>query len=85
MLSTSVKRRRLRHKDASVAVDSLNKISSSTDFEFGTRFIKELIELYQLYHIISYDAAYLELVRRKYEVMSHDEGLLAAAKSYGLK
>ncbi len=86
VLSISVIRKRLSHNDASGAFESFNKFGLITDLEFGPQFSKELLQLSQMYHVTSYDAAYLELAQRiRAKLMSLDNKLLAAAKKFGIK
>ncbi|MCL1817642.1 MAG: type II toxin-antitoxin system VapC family toxin [Spirochaetaceae bacterium] len=55
------------------------------DFETGTGYSMRLLRLCNDFNLSSYDAAYLELARRKKAVLcTLDDGLRKAAKKYGV-
>ena len=86
VLNISTKRKRLNRNHISIVITLLNKMNLITDFEYGAQFAEELFDLTQLYHVTSYDAAYLELAHRKRaKLMSLDEDLISAAKAIGIK
>jgi len=57
----------------------------TTDFETGTAYSEKILRLCNDYKLSAYDAAYLELARRKSAALcTLDENLIKAAKKYGV-
>jgi predicted nucleic acid-binding protein len=57
-----------------------------TDFESGFDYSEKLFNLCNEYKLTAYDAAYLELAKRKSAVLcTLDEDLIAAAKKHGVE
>jgi len=85
VLNISVKRERLKHGDIKIIIDLLSKLKIETDVLYGADFAKEIFNLAQMYHVSSYDAAYLELaIRKKARLKSLDEDLITAAGKIGI-
>ena len=86
VLTTAVKRNRLKHND----VLNINKLLSSfnfiTDSIYGSEYTEKLLELTQIYNLSAYDAAYLELaIRKQGSIGTLDKDLNAACIKAGLK
>jgi predicted nucleic acid-binding protein len=63
----------------------LTALCINCDFETGTGYAEKILRLCNDYNISSYDAAYLELARRKKAVLcTLDENLQATAAQYGV-
>ncbi len=85
VLNISIKRKKLLYTDVSVVMNLFSSMNLTIDYENGMSWAKELFDLTQIYHITSYDAAYLELAhRKKAKLMSLDEDLINAAEKFGL-
>jgi len=64
----------------------LAAIRLSLDSETGVDYSKKIMRISIDYNLSSYDAAYLELAERKNSVLcTLDDGLIVAAKKYGVK
>ena len=63
----------------------LTAIRLTDDIETGPYYSESLLHLCTEYNISSYDAAYLELAKRKKAILcTMDENLLSAAKKHGV-
>lgn len=85
VLTTAIKRKRLKHND----VLNINKLLSSfnfiTDLDYGSEYTEKLLELTQIYNLSAYDAAYLELgIRKQGSIGTLDKELTAACIKAGL-
>jgi predicted nucleic acid-binding protein len=85
VLSVAAKRNRLKQNDVFSIINLFNELKLVTDCEYGIAWLKTLFELTQLYHISSYDAAYLELaLRMKAKLMTLDNRLKGTAAKMGV-
>ncbi len=85
VLTTAIKRKRLKHND----VLNINKLLSSfnfvTDLNYGSEYTEKLLELTQIYNLSAYDAAYLELgIRKQGSIGTLDKELTVACIKAGL-
>jgi len=80
-----IRRKRYTYNEVLELFPMLDSFSLIDDFETGLEYSKELLRLCNDYSLTSYDAAYLELARRKNAVLcTLDDGLQAAAKKTGV-
>ena len=86
VLSVSVKRNRLSHKDTKNILNLFNNFEIITDKKSGPEYSADIFDLSQLYMLSAYDAAYLELsLRKEASLASLDNKLIKAAEKAGLK
>ena len=80
-----IRHKRYTHDEVLQFFPRLAAFSLTTDYEAGAEYTKELLHLGNDYNISAYDAAYLELARRKKAVLcTLDERLIDAAGKYGV-
>ena len=85
VLNVAVKRNRLKQNDVFSIINLFNELKLVTDYEYGIAWSKTLFELTKIYHISSYDAAYLELALRiKAKLVTLDSMLKNAAVKMGI-
>ena len=78
-------RRRFTSDEVIRLFPNLSAIRLTCDHETGAGYSRELLRLCSEYNLSSYDAAYLELAKRRDAVLcTLDENLRAAAKKYGV-
>lgn len=65
MMQNALRRKRLDHAAGRVAFETLDSFSVEVDTETGVHAWEETTRLAQLHGLTVYDAAYLELARRK--------------------
>ena len=80
-----IRRKRHTFDDVLQFFSRLAAFDLTTDYETGAAYTETLLRLCHDYNISSYDAAYLELARRRKAVLcTMDEGLAAAAGRCGV-
>jgi len=86
VLNISVKRKRISYNTTSQIISLFDSLNFETDMTHGSNYSKKLLDLTQLYQISAYDASYLELALRQQAVLlTHDDELLQAAETSGIK
>ena len=79
-----IRRKRYTYDEVLEFFPLLAAVSLTIDYETGIAYSEKLLRLCNDYNISAYDAAYLELAKRRKAVLcTLDEGLEAAAKKYG--
>lgn len=85
MLSTALKRGRIKMADIGSLPELLPQSKISTDYSFGAAYAKSLTGTVAKFGLSSYDAAYLELALRKEAALGTlDDNLAAACGRAGL-
>ena len=86
VLTTAVRRKRLKHSDALNINRLLSSFNFITDINYGSEYTEKLLQLSQLYNLSSYDACYLELSIRKQGMLGTlDKELKKACAQSGVK
>ena len=81
-----IRRKRFSKEEVNHLIPLLSFVNLSTDFESGANYAKRLWNLCSDYNLSAYDAAYLELAKRKRAVLcTLDENLINAANKYGVE
>ncbi len=79
------RRRRFTYEEVLQFFPLLSAIRLTTDYETGADYSEKLLRLCRDYDLSSYDAAYLELAKRKKAALcTLDTGLRASAKKCGV-
>lgn len=86
LLMNLIRRKRIKESFASKFFKHLTELNLKTDFETGAAYSQKLFDLSSEFNLSSYDAAYLELAKRKKAVLcTLDRKLIAAAGKCGVK
>jgi predicted nucleic acid-binding protein len=85
ILKKAIMRKRIGYSEAQVLISKLSDLKIVTDTEFGGTYTETLLKLADDYSLTVYDAAYLELARRKKAVLGTlDNNLKTAAIACGV-
>jgi len=80
-----LRRKRFTFDEVLTFFPSLTALSITCDFETGPTYTEKILRLCNDYNISSYDAAYLELAKRKKAVLcTLDKNLTTAAEKHGV-
>jgi predicted nucleic acid-binding protein len=86
VLAVSIRRQRLSAEAANVFLQRLVKLRIKVEERIQPVTSEDLLPLAIAYQLTAYDAAYLELARRKnYVLATRDKKLLVAAQKEGIK
>jgi len=78
-----IRRKRYNHDEIRQFFPLLSAIRLTVDFETGADYTQEIVHLCREYNLSSYDAAYLELAKRKKATLcTLDDGLRDIAGKY---
>jgi predicted nucleic acid-binding protein len=79
LLTSAVKRKRIKLSDAHSLLKLVPQSKFNTDFSFGSDYANNVIVLADKYELSSYDATYLELAIRKTAVLGTLDNNLSKA------
>jgi len=81
-----LRRKRYTFKEIEGFIPLLDEINLICDYETGPNYVEKLLRLCNDFNISSYDAAYLELAKRKNAALcTLDVNLISTAKKYGVQ